>query len=399
MKEISSIITAFLDSQHNSEPIFLATVVNVQGSHYRQPGARMLITLAGKMVGTISGGCLENDVFQHTHLMTHHQPIVVTYNTNADQDIIWGLGLGCNGVVDVMIECLDQDDLFNPLAFIHQCFSEQKPGIMATVCSVDDAVAKVKLETRLILNADGTINTNIAESSLTQILIKDVQSAFKNQSSRFHKYQLSSSQVSVFIEFIQIPPHLIIFGAGRNALPVAELAKALGWQLTIIDCRAIAATKERFFMADHVILTQRESLDQHIISINERTVAVVMTHNYLDDLAILNLLIPANLKYLGCLGSQQRTQRLLNDLLAEGVQATPEQLQKLYAPVGIDIGADTPETIALSIIAEIQAFLTERQGGFLKDRAAPIHYRNQVKEIKIEQAKLSFMCRGFHAYL
>jgi xanthine dehydrogenase accessory factor len=383
MKEINSIITAFLDSQHNSEQLFLATVVNVQGSTYRQPGARMLITSTGKMVGTISGGCLENDVFQHTQLITDGQPKLITYDTNADEDIIWGFGLGCNGVVDILIECLDHNDLFNPLAFIHHCFSHQQKGIIATVFGVEGNV-NVQLGARLIINYDGIINTNIAEFSLTQALIKDVQSALKNQCSSFHKYQLLSSQVNVFIEFIQPPPHLIIFGAGRDTIPLAEFAKALGWQITIIDCRAIEATKERFFMADDVILTRREIVNQHIF-IKENTIAVVMNHNYFDDLEILKLLIPSNLRYLGCLGSKQRTARLLTDLQKECGEYTKQQLQKLYAPVGLDIGADTPEAIALSIITEIQAILKSRNGGFLKYRTEPIYTRNQVQEIKIEQ--------------
>jgi xanthine dehydrogenase accessory factor len=363
--------------------VFLATVVNVQGSSYRQPGARMLITSTGKMVGTISGGCLENDVFQHTRLITDGQPKLVTYDTNVDEDIVWGFGLGCNGVVDVLIECINQNDLLNPLAFIHQCFNNQKPGIIATVFRIEGDI-NVQLGARLILNSEGIVNTNIAESSLTQALIKDAELALKNQYSSCHKYQISSGQVNVFMEFIQPPPHLIIFGAGRDAVPLAEFAKALGWQVTIIDCRAIEATKERFIMANEVILTRREIVHQHI-SIKENTIAVVMNHNYFDDLEILKLLIPSNLQYLGCLGSKQRTTRLLNDLLTEGIEQTSEQLQKLYTPVGLDIGADTPETIALSIITEIQAILKNRNGGFLKDRNAPIYSRNKMQEITIEQ--------------
>ncbi len=383
MKEINSIITAFVNNQHNGEKLFLATVVNVQGSTYRQPGARMLMMSTGEIVGTISGGCLENDVFQHTRLITDGQPKLITYNTSADEDIIWGFGLGCNGVVDILIECLDDHDLFNPLSFIHQCFFHQQKGIIATVFSVEGNI-NVQLGARLILNCDGTVNTNITEFSLTQTLIKDVQSVLKNQYSGVYKYQLLSGQVNVFIEFIQPPPHLIIFGAGRDAVPVAGFAKALGWQVTIIDCRAIEQTKERFFMADDVILTRREIVHQHI-SIKENTIAVVMNHNYFDDLEILKLLIPSNLKYLGCLGSKQRTTRLLTDLQKECGEYNKQELQKLYAPVGLDIGANTPETIALSIITEIQAILQSRNGGFLKDRTEAIYPRNQVQEIKIEQ--------------
>lgn len=392
MKEINSIITAFLDSQHNREPVFLATVVNVQGSTYRQPGARMLMTSSGKMVGTISGGCLENDVFEHTRLMTDNQPIVVTYDTNADEDIIWGFGLGCNGVIDILIERLDQNDPLNPLAFIHHCFTNQQQGIIATVFSVK-GVVNVKVGERLILNSDNSdnnLNTNIVESVLTQALIKDAQTTLKNQYSSFHKYQFLSGQVSVFLEFIQPPPNLIIFGAGRDAVPVVQFAKALGWQVTIFDCRAMEATKERFIMADEVILTRREILPQQIC-VDEHTMAVVMTHNYFDDLEILKLLIPSNIIYLGCLGSKQRTQRLFTDLQQAVGEYKPEQLQKLYAPIGLDIGANTPEAIGLSIIAEIQALLTNRNGGFLRNRHQSINQRNQMQEIKIEPSDAIFM--------
>ena len=384
MKEINSIITECVNSQHNSDKVFLATVVNVQGSTYRQPGARMLMTSSGKIVGTISGGCLENDVCEHTRLMADGQIKVVTYDTSADEDIIWGFGLGCNGVVDVLIEHLVEDDLVNPLTFIHQCFCNQQPGIIATVFAVVGTI-NVQVGARLILNYDGAVNSNIVESALTQVLIEDAQLALKNQNSSFHKYQLLSGEVNVFMELIQPPPNLIIFGAGRDAIPVANFAKALGWQVKIIDCRAIETSKERFIMADEVMLTRREILYQQI-SINEYTFAVIMTHNYFDDLEILKLLIPSNLKYLGCLGSKQRTERLLTDLQKDGEEFTSKQLQKLYAPVGMDIGAETPEAIALSIVAEIQAILKNRNGGFLKDRTEPIHYRNQAGEIKINQS-------------
>ncbi|NEO76988.1 XdhC family protein, partial [Moorena sp. SIO4G3] len=138
MKELNSILAAFVHSQNNDQQVFIATVVNVQGSSYGQPGARMLITSTGKMLGTISGGCLENDVFEHTRvLMPDGKPIVVTYDTTADEDIIWGFGLGCNGVLNVLIEPLNQDNTLNPLAFIHQCFYNQQQGIIATVIAVE----------------------------------------------------------------------------------------------------------------------------------------------------------------------------------------------------------------------------------------------------------------------
>ncbi|EGJ32415.1 MULTISPECIES: XdhC/CoxI family protein [Moorena] len=386
MKELNNIIAAFAKIQHNNEQVFLATVVNAQGSTYRQPGARMLITSSGKMVGTISGGCLENDVFEHTRVsMPDGKPIVITYDTTADEDIIWGFGLGCNGVVNVFIELLNQDNPLNPLAFIHQCFYNQQQGIIATVIAVEGRV-NVKVGARLILQSNNTVNTDIKDEYLTAALLKDAQAALENQHSSFHQYQLAVGKVDIFIELIKPPPHLIIFGAGRDSVPVAEFAKALGWRVTIVDCRGSEVTQERFIMADQVILTRREILDKQIC-IDDNTIAVVMTHNYLDDLEILKVLIPAAISYLGCLGSKQRTARLLQDLRAAGVECTPIQLQKLHTPVGIDIGADTPEAIALSIIAEIQAVLANRGGGFLKHRMEPIHKRNQVNKIPIKNYK------------
>ncbi len=385
MKELNSILAAFaeIQRQNKGEQVFLATVVHVQGSTYRQPGARMLMTTADKMVGTISGGCLENDVFEHTRVsMADGKPIVVTYDTSADEDIIWGFGLGCNGVVKVLIEKLDANDPFNPLALIHQCFHNQEPGIIATVVAVKGEV-NTQIGERLIIRTDNSINTNIQESYLTEVLLKDVQAVRQNHHSSFHKYQLALGNVDVFIELIQPPPHLLIFGAGRDVIPVVKFAKDLGWQVTVMDCRAAEFTPERFAMADEVILTRREILHKQI-RVNSYTIAVVMTHNYLDDLEILKLLIPTSISYLGCLGSKQRIAKLLQDLRAESVEYTPTQMQKLHAPVGLDIGADTPEAIALSIIAEIQAVLAQRSSGFLKNRMQPIYQPNPVKEIPIE---------------
>jgi xanthine dehydrogenase accessory factor len=415
MKEITAILAAFATIQHHAESIFLATVVNVKGSTYRRPGARMLMTQSGTIIGTISAGCLENDVFEHTRVsLADGQPVVITYDSTADEDILWGFGLGCNGLVQVLIERLEADDLCNPLVLIQQCFEQQQPGAIATVFAVDGSI-NVKVGDRLIIQPQiefgrsqvltegsrsepegipsaichlpsalsNNIITNITESALKSALVNDAQIALKNQKSTINKYQFSSSIVDVFIEIIQPPTHLIIFGAGQDALPTVQFAKALGWRVTIVDCRANEATRERFTIADGVILSRREILHNQI-SVNEQTIAVVMTHNYLDDLAILKILLPSRIKYLGILGPKRRSEKILEELRAERGEYSPEQLEKLHSPVGIDIGADTPEAIALSIIAEIQAVLTNRCGNFLRNRALPIHQPNEIKEIPLD---------------
>lgn len=154
----------------------------------------------------------------------------------------------------------------------------------------------------------------------------------ENQHSSFHKYQLPLGKADVLIELIEPPPHLIVFGAGRDAIPVVKFAQDLGWRVTVMDCRASEVTQERFAMADEVILTRREILHKQIC-INSYTIAVVMTHNYLDDLEILKLLIPSAISYVGCLGAKQRIAKLLQDLRINAVNFTPTQLQKLHAPL------------------------------------------------------------------
>ncbi|EAZ88949.1 XdhC family protein [Crocosphaera chwakensis] len=380
MKEIKSILAAWERHQYEKQETFLATVVKVQGSTYRQPGARMLITASREMIGSISGGCLEKDILEHTRVsMQENNFFLVTYDTTADEEIIWGFGLGCNGVVTVLIERLNQENFLNPLKLIDYCFKTKKTGIIATVINVEGNINS-KVGERLTITLDDQVNTNLENKKLKRALLKTAQTCLQNQQSSFYSYQLSQGKIDVFLEFIKPPPNLMIFGAGRDVIPVVDLAKILGWKITIIDCRANQETKKRFIVADEIILTRRDILHQQI-SIDNDTVAIVMTHNYLDDLEILKLLIPSNIKYLGCLGSKQRQEKLLQDLQNQGLNYSPEILNKLYAPMGLDIGAETPEAIALSIITEIQAVLTKRQGGFLKQRRHSIHFRHQVREI------------------
>ncbi|RUT07344.1 putative xanthine dehydrogenase subunit A [Dulcicalothrix desertica PCC 7102] len=371
MNELQAILEAFDESQKSGETAFLATVVKTQGSTYRRAGAKMLITSTGKMVGTISGGCLENDVFEHTRQsMSNSKAIVVTYDNTAPEDIIWGFGLGCNGVVQVLIESLDTNNTINGLSFIKECLNNNHFGIIATVFHIEGEV-NIKTGARLFVYDNGSTNTDIQDINLTKSLITDAQTSLINQKCKVNKYQLGEGSVEVFIEVIQPPTHLVIFGAGRDAVPVAEYAKTLGWHVTIVDCRASNATYERFPMADEIILARRETI--HQVCITERTATVVMTHNYLDDIEIVKMLLLSSNRYIGVLGSRQRIERLLTDLRSVEAIYTNDMLEKLHAPIGIDIGAETPEQIAMAIIAEVQAVLSNRNAGFLKNRTSPIH--------------------------
>ncbi|MEH2138163.1 XdhC family protein [Nostoc sp.] len=376
MNELQAILEGFESSQKSGEITFLATVVKTQGSTYRRPGAKMLMTNTGLIIGTISAGCLENDVLEYTkQRMSDGKPIVVTYNSTASEDILWGFGLGCNGIVQVLIERLETESTLNAIAFTQECFDQKHLGVIATVFAFEGGV-DVKLGSRLLLYPNGKIITDIKDPNLIKSLSADTQVALANQKSSVKNYQLPLGSAEVFIEVIQPPTPLVIFGAGYDAVPVAQFAQALGWEVTVVDCRANEATKIRFSSPCNVILSNRDIVHKQVL-INERTVAVVMTHNYLDDLEILKIMLPSPARYIGILGPKHRTERLLQDLSTEKIVTTNEQLNRLYSPIGIDIGADTPEEIAIAIIAEIQAVLTNRQSNFLKNRNQPIHQNYQ----------------------
>lgn len=345
--------------------IALATVIEVSGSTYRRPGAKMLMTACGYRIGSISGGCLEEDVFEQAQrVMASGKPAVVQYDTTSPDDIIWGLGLGCNGKVRVFIELLSDEQL-NPISFIAECWRQRQVGVIATVVNSD-----IEIGNYLMLQQGGKVTSNI--KFIASSVLNDAQVVFNKGKSLLKLYQLPKGKAEIFIEFIQPPVPLVIFGAGHDAPPVVELAKALGWQVTVVDSRPDYAKKERFPGADAIIVTRPEQISE-TVSLDSPTVAVVMTHNYLHDQEILRTLIPSKACYIGVLGPKSRTEQLLQELQLEGINLSSEQLQRLYSPVGLDLGADTPEAIALAIIAEIQAIINQRGGGFLKHRTQPIH--------------------------
>lgn len=383
MHELQAIINAFETSQQQEKTTFLATIVNTFGSTYRQRGAKMLITETGEMVGSLSGGCVENDIFQYTKQISS-EPLLISYDATSEEDLIWGFGLGCNGAVQILLEKLDHLNNLSPINLIIQCLRNKKYGAIATIFAVEDEI-DFKIGSRFILYPDGTTYTDIQDRELKKAIASDTIAAKNTRQSTVNKYQLSSSgSVDIFIEVIKLPISLIIFGAGQDVLPVVKLAKAIGWQVTVVDCRAQEKTYQRFALADKIILTRRDIISQQI-SVDENTVAIVMTHNYFDDRDIIKFLLPTKISYLGVMGSKNRIAKIIKEL-----NPTQTQLEKLYSPIGLDIGADTPTEIASAIITEIQAVLARRNGGFLKHRSQTLHprYDIQLKQVRTNRKGL-----------
>ena len=380
MHELQAITAAFEENQQQGINTFLATIVNTFGSTYRQTGAKMLITETGEMVGTLSGGCVENDIWQYTKQISS-EPLLINYDaTSAEEDLVWGFGLGCNGAVQILLEKLDRSLNLSPLNLIAQCLKNNQPGAMATIFAVEDRI-NLNIGSRLLIYPDDTTYSDIHNQEVQKAISNDTITAQNTLQSSVNQYQLSSGSVEVFIDVIQPPTSLIIFGAGRDVLPVIELAKAIGWQVSVADCRAQKETYQRFAIADKIIMTRREIISQQI-SVDQNTVTVVMTHNYFDDRDILKFLLPSSIPYLGVMGSQNRIAKIIQEL-----NPTKTQLEKLYSPIGLDIGAETPTEIASAIITEIQAVLAKRNAGFLKYRSQPLHQRYDVKQKQVRQPK------------
>ncbi len=370
MKELRDILKILEQIKRDQQKAVLATVIDVKGSAYRKPGARMLITSEGLTVGMVSGGCLENDVSEHAkHVMKSGQPRIVTYDTTTDEDLLWGFGIGCQGIVEILIESLEPEREYFPLNFL----AHKQPTILVTVIKVEGLV-NAKLGDHLILRSLELEISDIDEPEIISLIISEAQKILSKEKSITRRYILPSGFFDVFIEVIPPPLSLIIFGAGNDALPLVQFAQLLGWEVILVDCRANEASYHRFSNAHRVILTGRDRLQQDV-KIQEQSVVVIMTHNYLDDLAILRWLCPLSLRYLGLLGSQELSERLLQDLHKQEILSQVT----LFSPIGLDIGATTPVEIALAIIAEIQAVISQRSGGFLKERSKKVTSKHTIE--------------------
>ncbi|MBL1178371.1 XdhC family protein [Pantanalinema sp. GBBB05] len=375
--DLLQIIQGFEQIKASQRSAAIATVVKTSGSVYRRPGARMLVAAHQQMIGAISGGCLEADIWERAQPLLHQavDPIVITYDTTASQDIIWGLGMGCNGMVQVLLESLHTESAISHLEFITQCWQQQQPGVIATIFQVTGAV-NAQVSDRVLCKADQTVIHGIADQTLATRLLQDTERCLITGRSQVITYTLEQGTVEVFIDVIQPPVPLLVFGAGYDAIPVVQLAKQLGWQVTVIDHRPMYANDDRFPQANQIIVCHADEILTQL-NLNPQTIAIVMTHHYLQDQALLKLLLPSPIRYLGILGSKSRTQQLLQDLYHHGLQYTESQLQRLYAPIGLDLGAETPDEIALAIVAEIQAVLNQRSGQPLREKSGAIHDENQ----------------------
>ncbi|MFN1834480.1 XdhC family protein [Balneola sp. MJW-20] len=382
MRELDALIKSYKEAVEKDTGCVLATVVHVEGSSYRRAGARMLVDESGMMTGAISGGCLEGDALRKAlHALHKKENKLVTYDTSDENDAVIGAQLGCNGIIQVLFEPLDPEDPANPIGLLEKVLCSNEPAAIITLFNLDRSV--VQIGTGMLVDGQENLTGTVKNESLLKQLKLDAAEALGQKESMFREYVSGMSSVNAFIEVRKPPVRLVLVGAGNDASILADMAAKLGWNITVTDGRRSHARADRFVSSCQVIVSKPEKILEDV-EINDRTAFVLMTHNYNYDMDVLKILAEeTDVPYIGILGPQKKYQRMLDDLKDEGIILTEDQQSRIYAPVGLDIGADTPAEIALSVLAEIQQVLSGAAGNSLREISGPIHKNKKEKFKKV----------------
>ncbi len=378
MNELQQIVQAYDTAKSAGRVCVLATVVHLEGSSYRRPGARMLVLEDGLMIGAISGGCLEGDALKKALLtFTEQTTRLVTYDTSDEDDISVGIQLGCEGVIQVLFEYIFVSDINNPIELLRKAIAKRQHAVLVTLFDLTDK-KNSQIGTCLLQEQNGVLTAANNATQLIKVIEPAIKAVFLNGKSVFKEYTNDITQIndgistSALIEFLEAPISLVVVGAGNDAVPLMQMATILGWEVKVVDGRNTHAKADRFISACQVLVSKPEAVLEQI-QLDNRTCFVLMTHNYKYDLQMLKALVKTEIPYIGLLGPKKKLEKMLDDFKKEGLVLTEKQLSNIYAPTGLDIGAETAEEIASSIIAEIQAVFNGKPGNMLKWKQNAIH--------------------------
>jgi xanthine dehydrogenase accessory factor len=368
MKEIKQIAEAYQKIDFSQNQAALATVVRVEGSSYRRTGARMLVMESGEWIGGISGGCLEGDALKKARLaMSQNKATLITYDTTDDDPYQIGVGLGCNGIIDVLIMPLDPQNENNAVRQLQSCIDQRTPNLVVTVTNLSKKQANISLGEVFRFDNDIHFEEIFPLKEIQDNVLIEIQDALKKIKSVSKEYILvNGAKITLFLEVIPPAIQLLIFGSNYDIYPMVRAAKELGWRVACI-CNPTKMHPSLFELADDVLPKDHQPI------IDSFTAAISMCHDYESDYRNFQMLLKTNIKYIGLLGPKKRTIKMYDRMTEEGVFLTPEQENRIYSPVGLDIGAATPEEIALSVCAEIRAIFSGRDGNRLKLRSKPIY--------------------------
>jgi xanthine dehydrogenase accessory factor len=378
----TEVLAAAREALASGRPAALATIIDVRGSAYRRPGAKMVVPEGGGGIGSITAGCLEDEVRSLAgEVLTEGTPRVETFDLMGDDDV-WGLGVGCNGVIDILLEPLTED--------YQSVLSAFESGTDIAVCTVLESDAdEIQRGDRIhyaeeeftemsgawpdwLVNATREPAETLASRGTAETVTVE-NSASENREDS----ETESERTTVFIDGIATPPELFVFGTGHDVGPVCELAKNTDFRVTVVGFRGASATEDRFPAADRILSTSPGRIREDL-TFDENTYAVVMTHNFIDDRLTIDAILKTPVSYVGLMGPRERFEEMQEDFSDEDRTFSAEELQKLYTPAGLDLGGDTPYQIAHSIVSELLVVKNGRTPRHLEAREGPIHERVEL---------------------
>ncbi len=330
----------------------------------------MLLFENGTFEGGISGGCLEGDALKRSQMaILQDKPSIVTYDTSKDDENQIGVGLGCNGVIDVLISPLSEDS--NTLKLLQKCVDSRQPHILVTITASSLDSGAFTQGNTFYYDTTTKILEGCDNTELNGLFSADAEVVLSKQKSKIFHYELDNETLSAFIELIPPQFHLAIFGDNYDVYPMIDLAKVMDWEVSLVG-NLQKLKKTRLQSVNNIYLKDQQDGP----AIDDRTAVILMAHDYKTDLNNLQLMLNTPTRYIASLGPKKRFNKIVDELKANGRPLTEEELDRIYAPCGLEIGANTPEEIATSIFAEILAVFSNKEGGLLRKKSSPIHDRD-----------------------
>ena len=371
MKEIKAIIKAYNEIVAGTQAA-LATVVRVEGSSYRRTGARMLVLENGSWTGGISGGCLEGDALKRARLaINNSRATLITYDTTEDDPHQIGVGLGCNGVIDVLFTPLDLNSKTNPVEILKLCVEASRDThVLLTITHCEGDVDTMQAGN--VIQYTGTQSLDFLNfPEIEQAIADKIALQVGEGKSAPAEFNFGDKRIEIFIEILSPEIHVILMGHQYDVYPMSRLLKELDWRVSICGDILKINPQIRFYSDDVVGMSEFKKLN-----IDNHTAIILMAHDYKTDKKNLSMALLTSASFIGMLGPKVRSEKIWNELAEDGNKLSAIDLERIYAPVGLDIGAVTPEEIALSLAAGIKAAFANRSGNFLKFRETPIHSRS-----------------------
>lgn len=342
------------------EPTMLATVADVRGSAYRRPGAKMVVSPTEGGVGAITAGCLEDEVRQLAdRILGDGEPTLETFDLMGDDDV-WGLGVGCNGIIDVFLEPLDEG--MRPAV---EAYDRNEATTVATVVASDDD--RIEVGERGYADEFEGLPEEVGDA------VRDADA----QRSGTMDVETERGTVTVFVDRITPPADLVVIGSGHDVTPVIDLASNVDFRVTVVTFRGADRAADRFAAADRVLSTSPRSLTDDV-TLDENTYVVVMTHNFIDDRFAVGELLSTDVPYVGLMGPKERFEEMLEAFEEEDEEFSKDDLTSIYTPVGLDLGGGAPYQVAHSIVAEALAVRNDRDGGHLRATDGFVHNRPEM---------------------